>query len=68
MVTTTSTPWRNWSSEKSWPCRAPGQSHRQIQEGEQVGAVARLDGQEVPIEIDAKVELYFDTDDLKKAM
>lgn len=34
-----------------------------VQERETVAAIARVDGQEVPVEIDAKDELYFDTND-----
>jgi hypothetical protein len=46
----------------------PNNHRNKIQEGEKVPAIARLDGQELPIEIDATVELYFETDDLKDAM
>jgi hypothetical protein len=46
----------------------PNNHINKIQEGEKVPAVARLDGQELPIEIDATAELYFETDDLREAM
>ena len=34
-----------------------------IREGETVTATARLDGREVPVEIDAEVEVYDETHD-----
>lgn len=39
-----------------------------VQEQETVTAVAHLDSQEVPVEINARAELYFETNDLKQAM
>jgi hypothetical protein len=46
----------------------PNNPGSKVQEGEKVAVVAHLDGQKVPVEINAKVELYFETNDLKEAM
>lgn len=42
-------------------------SHRtKIQEGENIAALAHLDGQQVPVEVATHVELYFETNDLSE--
>ncbi len=43
----------------------PNKPSNKVKERENVAAIARLDGQEVRVEINAKVELYFEIDDLK---
>ncbi len=44
----------------------PNNHRNKIQEGENVSAITHPDGQQIPIEITAKVELYFETNDLKE--
>ena len=45
----------------------PNNDRNRIQEGENVSAIAHPDGQEIPIQIAAEVDLYFETNDLKEA-
>jgi len=51
--------------EITFPDR-PNNDRNKIQEGENVAAVAHSDNQQIPIEIAAEVELYFETNDLKE--
>lgn len=46
----------------------PNESTKRMQAGEKEGAVATVEGVRVPVEIDAKVELYFETSDLMASM